>query len=86
MLGVTCGIRSSLRVGIQIHNERFLPAGSHGQRQIDEIIDVILHAATAPIRLNLRTHGKYAHAGSRTRVTSMGGLYDAATLHAPWLV
>jgi hypothetical protein len=23
-----------------------------------------------------------AHAGSRTRVTSMGGLYDAATLHA----
>ena len=27
-----------------------------------------------------RTH---AHAGSRTRVTSMGGLYDAATLRAP---
>jgi hypothetical protein len=26
---------------------------------------------------------KNAHAGSRTRVTSMGGLYDAATLHAP---
>ena len=26
---------------------------------------------------------KDAHAGSRTRVTSMGGLYDAATLHAP---
>ena len=26
--------------------------------------------------------GKDAHAGSRTRVTSMGGLYDAATLHA----
>ena len=25
---------------------------------------------------------KYAHAGSRTRVTSMGGLYDAVTLHA----
>ena len=25
-----------------------------------------------------------AHAGSRTRVTSMGGLYDTATLHAPW--
>ena len=24
-----------------------------------------------------------AHAGSRTRVTSMGGLYDAATLRAP---
>ena len=24
----------------------------------------------------------YAHAGSRTRVTSMGGLYDAATLRA----
>ena len=23
-----------------------------------------------------------AHAGSRTRVTSMGGFYDAATLHA----
>ena len=30
-----------------------------------------------------QAHGKYAHAGSRTRVTSMGGLYDAATLHAP---
>ena len=27
----------------------------------------------------------YAHAGSRTRVTSMGGLYDAATLRAPTL-
>ena len=26
---------------------------------------------------------RYAHAGSRTRVTSIGGLYDAATLHAP---
>ena len=26
--------------------------------------------------------GVIAHAGSRTRVTSMGGLYDAATLHA----
>ena len=25
---------------------------------------------------------KCAHAGSRTRVTSMGGLYDAVTLHA----
>ena len=25
---------------------------------------------------------KDAHAGSQTRVTSMGGLYDAATLHA----
>ena len=25
---------------------------------------------------------KSAHAGSRTRVTSMGGLYDTATLHA----
>ena len=25
----------------------------------------------------------HAHAGSRTRVTSMGGLYDTATLHAP---
>ena len=25
---------------------------------------------------------KTAHAGSRTRVTSMGGLYDAATLRA----
>ena len=24
----------------------------------------------------------HAHAGRRTRVTSMGGLYDAATLHA----
>ena len=29
-----------------------------------------------------QAHGKYAHAGSRTRVTSMGGLYDAATLRA----
>ena len=36
--------------------------------------------------LECRAPGKYAHAGSRTRVTSMGGLYDAATLHAPcWL-
>ena len=26
---------------------------------------------------------KSAHAESRTRVTSMGGLYDTATLHAP---
>ena len=26
---------------------------------------------------------KNAHAGSRTRVTSMGGLYDTATLRAP---
>ena len=25
---------------------------------------------------------EYAHAGNRTRVTSMGGLYDAVTLHA----
>ena len=25
----------------------------------------------------------FAHAGSRARVTSMGGLYDAATLRAP---
>jgi len=25
---------------------------------------------------------KHAHAGSRTRVTSMGGLYETATLHA----
>ena len=30
---------------------------------------------TEPLEIN-------AHAGSRTRVTSMGGLYDAATLHA----
>ena len=31
----------------------------------------------------IRTRGyKNAHAGSRTRVTSMGGLYDTATLHA----
>ena len=29
------------------------------------------------------TRSKIAHAGSRTRVTSMGGLYDAATLQAP---
>ena len=28
------------------------------------------------------TCGKHAHAGSRTRVTSMGGLYDTVTLHA----
>ena len=28
----------------------------------------------------------HAHAGSRTRVTSMGGLYDAATLRAPMKV
>ena len=29
-----------------------------------------------------QAHGKYAHAGNRTRVTSMGGLYDAITLRA----
>ena len=29
-----------------------------------------------------RLNRKDAHAGSRTRVTSMGGVYDAATLHA----
>jgi hypothetical protein len=28
------------------------------------------------------TNAKHAHAGSRTRVTSMGGLYDTVTLHA----
>ena len=47
------------------------------------------HAGLAPstsdgmTRAKLRTN---AHAGSRTRVTSMGGLYDAATLHALMLV
>ena len=44
-------------------------------------------AVTRGIKTNMtlqeqQAHGKYAHAGSRTRVTSMGGLYDAATLHA----
>ena len=38
-----------------------------------------------PGPLRHRIHEQYAHAGSRTRVTSMGGLYDAATLHAPCL-
>jgi hypothetical protein len=32
--------------------------------------------------LNSIEHRYNAHAGSRTRVTSMGGLYDAATLRA----
>ena len=36
-------------------------------------------AVLAPV-FHFRRH---AHAGSRARVTSMGGLYDAATLHAP---
>ena len=30
-----------------------------------------------------RERRRDAQAGSRTRVTSMGGLYDTATLHAP---
>ena len=34
------------------------------------------------LELEMWTHC-LAHAGSRTRVTSMGGLYDTATLHAP---
>ena len=33
-------------------------------------------------RVCLASRLKNAHAGSRTRVTSMGGLYDTATLHA----
>ena len=36
-----------------------------------------------PPRLEVCKIEKYAHAGSRTWVISMGGLYDAATLHAP---
>jgi hypothetical protein len=44
------------------------------------------HASACPaINFCTRPHRmavKYAHAGSRTRVTSMGGLYDAVTLHA----
>ena len=44
-------------------------------------------AVTRGIKTNMtlqeqQAHGKYAHAGSRTRVTSMGGLYDTVTLHA----
>ena len=35
------------------------------------------HSATSQ-----HLHRAYAHTGSRTRVTSMGGLYDAATLCA----
>ena len=38
---------------------------------------------TRPIGETVRVRRTYAHAGSRTRVTSMGGLYDAATLRAP---
>ena len=47
--------------------------------------------ATRPVSNLLSKHGvadvagnhiRSAHAGSRTRVTSMGGLYDTATLHA----
>ena len=34
------------------------------------------------VRPRRRRQGCNAHAGSRTRVTSMGGLYDAATLRA----
>ena len=40
----------------------------------------VTHVRSAKPRGVQRTH---AHAGSRTRVTSMGGLYDAATLRAP---
>ena len=39
---------------------------------------IILHNNTLFLCIN----NLAAHAGSRTRVTSMGGLYDAATLHA----
>ena len=39
------------------------------------------HSATSQ-----HLHRAYAHTGSRTRVTSMGGLYDAATLCAPVMI
>ena len=37
---------------------------------------------TCPIHGWGPSHPEVAHAGSRARVTSMGGLYDTATLHA----
>ena len=36
----------------------------------------------ALLRLPRESRARSAHAGSRARVTSMGGLYDTATLHA----
>jgi hypothetical protein len=41
-----------------------------------------LAAAVPPTESAFCCHIRNAHAESRTRVTSMGGLYDAATLHA----
>ena len=40
------------------------------------------HAAWGPVTGRAGSTRANAHAGSRARVTSVGGLYDAATLHA----
>lgn len=46
----------------------------------------VTHGVVAKIKIvNEPKSAGHAHAGSRTRVTSMGGLYDAATLRAPCL-
>ena len=45
----------------------------------------ILHAGSSRkvlTHFKIRVYDENAHAGSRTRVTSMGGLYDTATLRA----
>ena len=44
---------------------------------------VLCHSFASGVYMSPRWMAvKNAHAGSRTRVTSMGGLYDAVTLHA----
>ena len=86
MLGFSRGVWSAPGVGTEIHDDGFLraPVGSHGLQRVSKLVDAMSQPGTARIMLKSRAHEKYAHARSRTRVTSMGGLYDAATLHAPW--
>ena len=78
-------------VAIDVTRVRF-PADAHCQYQ-NKLIGVAFDCNSFvflyrgrdniyQIYQGLANHGAYAHAGSRTRVTSMGGLYDAVTLHA----
>ena len=54
-------------------------AGSNYFEQCSRANDVVIYYSPGDL---LHQGRKHAHAGSRTRVTSMGGLYDAATLRA----
>jgi hypothetical protein len=78
-------------VAIDVTRVRF-PADAHCQYQ-NKLIGVAFDCNSFvflyrgrdniyQIYQGLANHETYAHAGSRTRVTSMGGLYDAVTLHA----